>query len=134
MKWFLYIVLLMFALYAPVERLDVARLEPVEAVAVTRENGEVVMKTDTGDVGRGASVAEALADMKRNAPSVIYLDTAECLLVAENAGEDVESLGQILKPSVLVGNYAGGDVGDAAAYIRVHGNGLKLHEWLMREN
>ena len=129
MKWFLYIGLLVFALSMQVDRLDVAKLEPVEAVVVYMEDGLVVLETDTEDEGRGTTVAEALADMKKNTPSVIYLDTAEYLLVAQDARGQVQQLREFLKPSVLVETYRGGSVKKAAQYAQVHGNCQKLKDW-----
>ena len=129
MKWFFYIGLLAFALLTPVDRLDVAKLEPVEAVVVYMEDGQVVLQTDTEDIGRGDTAAEALADMKKNTPSVIYLDTAEYLLVAENARGQVQQLREYLKPSVLVEIYRGGSVKRATQYAEVHGNCQKLKDW-----
>ena len=129
MKWFLYSVILAFALLTPVDRLDVAKLEPVEAVVVYMEDGQVVLQTDTDDIGRGTTAAEALEDMKKNTPSVIYLDTAEYLLVAENAQGQGQQLREYLKPSVLVETYRGGSVKKATQYAEVHGKCQKLKDW-----
>ena len=128
MRILLYVLILAALFFAPVERLDVAKLEPVQAVAVYKENGLVVLETDTEDKGRGKTAEEALENMTQNTPSVIYLDTAEYLLVAEEAKGDAEALRQYLRPSVKVADYFGGSVKEAAKYVAVHGNAEKLQQ------
>ena len=81
MRKILYINIIVAVFFAPVDRLDIAKLLPVEAVAVYRENDTVVLKTDTDNTGRGKTVWEALKNLKENAVSVIYLDTADYLLI-----------------------------------------------------
>ena len=44
----------------------VADLEPVQAVAVYMEGGDIVLETDTEDKGSGNTVGEALKDLKEN--------------------------------------------------------------------
>ena len=63
MRRILYVLILVLAFIAPVDRLDIAKLQPIEAVAVYLEEGEVVLETDTGDLGRGAT--EELALLRR---------------------------------------------------------------------
>ena len=129
MRGLLYGLILTALLFAPVERLDVAKLEPVQAVAIYKEDGMVILETDTEDKGRGKTAIEALQDMKKNTASVIYLDTAEYLLVSEEANGDTEALRSFLKPSVKVSAYIGGSVGEAAKYADVHGDSVKLKHW-----
>lgn len=131
MRILLYILLLASLFFAPVDRLDIADLEPVQAVALYTENGTVVLETDTEDRGSGATATEALRNMKQNTASVIYLDTAEFLLVAEDAKSHVEELRQYLKSSVKVAPYNGGSVREEAKYADVHGNPPRLRDWQM---
>lgn len=120
MKILLYVLLIALSLLAPVQRLDVAKLQPVEAVAVYVKEGEVVLLTDTEDTGRGETAMEALADMKENTIGIIYLDTAEYLLVAPGAEDYADELSSCLKPSIKVGQYNGGNVKDEAKYMDAH--------------
>lgn len=130
MRVVLYIVILALLFLAPVERLDVAKLEPVQTVAISTENAEVVLQTDTENTGRGADALGALQDLEDNTPGVIYLDTAEYLLVTEDAVSYVEQLRSRLKPSVKVSMWDGkGSVRDAARYLSVHGKQPKLSHW-----
>ena len=130
MRLVLYAVILALALVAPVKPLDVAKLQPVEAVAVFVENGRVVLETDTAHTGFGTTVLQALESLKQNTSKVVYLDTAEYLLVSENTIDQVESLRQFLKPSVRVCVCeARGRVKDAAEYLNVHQKSPKLKDW-----
>ena len=125
MKFILYALIIALSLFAPVTRLDIAKLSPVEAVAVYKEYGQVVLKTDEENEGRGENVHLALADLREKASVIIYLDTARYLLVGEGAEAEAAALQAYLKESVLVGNYAGGDVKEEAKYLDVHTDSAK---------
>lgn len=133
MKWFrwsLYIIILLMLFVAPLERLDVAKLLPVQAVAVYTEGDAVVLETDTENKGKGVSIADALADLKENTPAVVYLDTAEFLMVSESAVSRVEEMKNYFKPTVKVCVCdAAGKVKDTAKYLDVHRKLPKLKDW-----
>ncbi len=129
MRKILSVIILLLALVAPVKKLDVAKLQPVETVVIYLKDGAVVLGTDTGDVGQGSTAVEALKNLKGRASSVIYLDTAEYLLIGQNAQNEAEELRPYLKNSVRVGNYNGGDINEETAYWEVHGDLPKLGSW-----
>ncbi len=130
MRTVIYVVVLGLLFLAPVERLDVAKLEPVQTVAIYTDGAEVVLETDTQNMGRGATATEALQDLEENTPGVIYLDTAQYLLVTENAAQHAEQLRGDLKPSVYVSMWDGkGEISDAARYLSVHGKLTKFQDW-----
>ena len=120
MRRLCYLAILVGIFFAPVEKLDIADLEPVQAVAVYMDGDNVVLETDTQDKGRGKSAEEALADMKKNTPTVIYLDTAEYLLVAKNAEDYADTLRGYLKRDIKIVEYYGGSVKEEAKYADVH--------------
>lgn len=125
MRILLYIAILAAMLFAPVDRLDIAKLEPVEAVAVYMEDGQITLQTDGENIGKGATAQEALTDLKENALAVIYLDTADYLLIGEGAENAANDLRQYLRESVQIGKYNGGNVKEEAKYLDVHGNAEK---------
>lgn len=125
MRILLYIIILVAMFFAPVNRLDIAKLEPVEAVAIYMEDGQVTLQTDGKSMGRGATAAEALQNLKENALAVVYLDTADYLLVGDGAQDAAQQLQEYLKNSVQIGRYSGGSVKDEAKYLDVHGNSAK---------
>ena len=129
-RWILYIAILLMLYVAPLERLDVAKLLPIQAVAVYTEGDSVVLETDTENKGKGASIADALQDLKENTPAVVYLDTAEFLMVSESAVSEMEEIKNYLKPSVKVCVCdAAGKVKDTAKYLDVHRKLPKLKDW-----
>ena len=126
----LYIVILIAVWFVPVEGANIGNLHPVEVVLVTKEEGRAVLMTDTGDIGKGETAVEALADLKKTTPGTVYLDTAEYLLIGENADALVEELRPYLKTSVKVCE-AENEVNlvEAAEYLRVHGTFVQLKDY-----
>lgn len=130
----LYCLILVALLLIPVEKLDVGDLEPVQAVWVYQQDGRVVLETDTQDEGNGNTVEEALADLETHCKGIIYLDTAQFLLVAEDTAERIPALTNHLKGSVSVCQWDGeGSVADAAKYMAAHKSGRKLRDWKQGE-
>ena len=130
MRKIAYAVILSLLLLAPVKRLDVANLQPVQTVALYTEPGAVVLETDTHNIGRGATVADAVADLEKNTPGVIYLDTAEYLLISKDANNYVRSLRDYLNSSVRISNWKRGMAVDLAAkYLAEVRNLPTLKHW-----
>ena len=129
MRKILAITILALCFLAPVQRLDVAKLRPVQTVAVYRQGWQIVLETDAGDKGVGTIVKQALENLKENALKVIYLDTAEYLLVQEDAQDQVEHLRSVMNKKVKVGPYGGGDIAEETDFWEVHGELPKLEEW-----
>ena len=125
----IYCVILAGVLLLPAERMDIRDLEPIQAVFMYREDGNVVLQTDTEDEGRGENVLKALEDMKRKSSGIVYLDTAQFLLVSENAQEYISQIRPYLKGKVRVSLWDGGDLREAAKYMQAHKSGVKLNKW-----
>lgn len=130
MRKVLYVLLLVPLLFVPLNRVDVAKLLPIEAVAVYMDGAKVVLETDTEHIGTGDTAEQALESLKKNTSAVVYLDTAAYLLVSEDAVTQVDSLRSHLKPSVRVCVCdAKGKVKDTAEYLSVHQKLPKLKAW-----
>ena len=130
MRKIIYAVILGLLFLAPVKRLDVANLQPVQTVAIYTEPGFVVLQTDTQNVGRGATVTEAVANLEENTPGVVYLDTAEYLLISKDAESYVDALRQYLKPSVKVSSWQTGEgIENAAKFLSEEKNLVSLKKW-----
>lgn len=113
--------ILLTSLLVPLERKDVGELLPVELVYLYRDEDQIVIETDTKDLGRGMTVSQAFKDLEDTTTGVIFLDTADYLLVSETALDLTEELSEYLKPSVRVCLAGGGiDTAEAAAYLSVH--------------
>lgn len=123
----LYIIVLAVALAVPVERLDIGELRPVELVSLYREGNVICVETDTGDIGKGATLVDAVKDLEDTAEGAIYLDTAEYLVVSQDARNLLNGMGEFLKPSVRVCvTKAEIDPAQSAAYLAAHPPGTQL--------
>lgn len=129
MRMLIYICILALLLLAPVERLDVAKLEPVQTVAVSISQQQILIETDTENCGQGSTISEAIADLEENTPGVIYLDTAQYLLLTKEASRYWKDLETYMRPSVRVSLWDGaGDVETAAKYLDVRKDLPKLKD------
>ena len=130
MRVILYIVILGLLLIAPVNRLDVAKLEPVQTVAVDVSDGMVILTTDTGNSGQGENIKSAVDDLEAKTPGVIYLDTAQYLLVTAASKRYTKELEGYLRSSVKVSLWDGeGEVEEAAKFLSESRNLFSLRQW-----
>ena len=126
----LYIGILSLVVAAPVKPMDIENLRPVQIVSVYKENNWTVIETDTEDRGIGGTAKQALQNMKDTSDGVIYLDTADYLLVSKESESDVVELASELKPSVRMCMTTGTiDLKKAVSYLRTHGGLPKLKCW-----
>ena len=126
MKWFVYVCALVMTLLAPVKRIDIAFLEPVEVVLMATEGNKVTVKTDTGEMGMGNDATDALENLVEMADGIIYLDTARYLLIPNGMEMEIETILPQFKRSIQVWRYeAEPDVAKVASYLDVHGDKWK---------
>ena len=125
----LYILILGALFFAPVESAEVAKLEPVQAVWMYMEEDRIVLETDTEDKGSGATVEEALKDMKRKSAGIIYLDTAQFVLVT-GTERQIAALVPYIKDSVRLCQWDGkGGLSEAVKYADAHAVGTEVRHW-----
>lgn len=126
----IYAVLVGLVFIAPVNRVDVGSLQPVQVISIYNNDTQVKIETDTGDFGQGESLQQALTDLRETASGVIYFDTAEYLLVQTGLEYAINEMQGILKHSVRVCNMSGNvDLKDVALYLRARGDLPKLKQW-----
>ena len=131
----LYIVILAAMLIVPVKRLDVGKLRPVQVVSLYKDDGRVVIETDTGDFGIGATATQALRNMEETTVGVIYLDTARYLLLTKNAEDAGEELRSVLKPDTRICYIEPEiDLEEAGGYLAAHGDLPRLCRWKKGED
>ena len=126
----LYIGILALVVAAPVKPMNVGNLRPVQIIAVRKMNKWVMVETDTEDKGIGGTIAQALQNMKDRSDGVIYLDTAQYLLVEKDAEELIGDLSNALKPSVrlcIAADLEG--LKKAVQFLDAQGGLPKLKEW-----
>lgn len=126
----IYGILLAAAVFAPPEGSDLGKLHPVETVSLYIEDGRIVLETDTGAKGKGGTVEQALQNMKDTTAGIVFLDTADYLLVRKETEELIPEMGTHLKGSTrLCRTQAAVKVEEAAAFLAVHAPQVKLAEW-----
>lgn len=129
MRGVIYVLILASLLFVPLDRVRISQMLPIEAVAVREEAGMIVVETDCEVMGTGNSVAAAVEDLKRNAPAIVYLDTAKYLLISDDALGHIGEVREYLKPSVKVcisEEYR--NIADYVRYLDVHAELPELKE------
>ena len=127
----LYLAVLSIMLVSPTERTDLGKLKPVEVIMIYEDRGRVVLETDTEDRGRGATLEQALQDMKDKSSGVIYMDTAGYLLLGEGAECRVPELRRLLKGKVRVCMVEKGvDIRLAGSFLAVHKPKWTVETWI----
>lgn len=133
-KIIIYVIVLLIALWIPVNRIDISNLEPIRAIWIDQENGKYVVSTDTEDIGIGDTVEQAVDMMKKGCEKIIYLDTAQYLLVSDNCKEAIGGISRFLKDKVKIGIWDGeGKIAKAATYMQTHRLGTKLKDYILGE-
>lgn len=102
MRTLLYIVILLSLTAAPVKPLELAKLEPVQTVSVDCAQNQIILQTDTGSKGVGDTVEAAIDDLEEGTPGVIYLDTAQYLLITKDAIPYILGIENYLRNSVRI--------------------------------
>ena len=129
MKMLLYIALLLLICFLPVQGTDVGELIPVEVVAIAESDGVTTICTDTGNQGQGRTLGEAFVDLERAASGVIYLDTAEFILIQPGGEAWLEMLPHYLRGDTKVcAAEADIELKGIADYLSVHHPGIHLEE------
>ncbi|MBO4937688.1 MAG: hypothetical protein J6C98_01610 [Oscillospiraceae bacterium] len=129
MRRVLYIIILIVMLILPAERMDIGDLLPVEVVQICEEAGVVRICTDTGNAGIGRNVPEAYSDMKNHANGLIFLDTAEYLILSGSAESRINELTAYLRPSVAVcRSQENINLEEAGKYLSFHNSGVRLSD------
>ena len=127
-KSLLYMIILAAVLVLPTKATDVGKLRPVQTLAVYKDGTDYVIETDTKDAGRGESIQLAIMDLKATTPGIIYLDTAQYLLVRHES--DLEELQHHIKDSVQVYVYEGvPPMEKVSQFLASHAAGISLEQW-----
>lgn len=125
-----YVVLLGALLFVPLNRIEIADLEPIQAVWMHTENGNIVLEADTEDKGAGNTVETALEDMRNKSTGVVYLDTAQYLFVSESALGEIPAIQPYFKGSIRLCKWNGeGGLKEVAKYADSRNLGQKIKKW-----
>lgn len=109
---------------------DIGMLIPVETVFVQKLEDRIVIETDSGNTGTGLTVNQAAQDLKTKAQGVIYLDTADYLIVNPGAELLLYQLQRNQKQKIALCRTEGEiDVQEVTAFLRAHTPKLRLSQW-----
>ncbi len=130
MKKLLYVLLLGAALLTPERKQENHKLLPVELVSIRIETNQVILETDSGEMGIGSDVSEAVQNLKDTAPGNIYLDTADTLLIGPGGEVAAYQLAGRLKGSIRVClTEEQLDLEQAAEYLGAHRPQVRLKDF-----
>lgn len=100
---------------------DISRLDPVELVRVSVRENVVTIETDTGAMGTGADLGEAVTELHAASPKSVFLDTAQYLLVTGEGEAYLPQLYDLLRPACYVCVGQGDmDLKEVADYLDTH--------------
>lgn len=100
---------------------DIGKLQPVQTVVVSAQNGQVQIQTDTGDLGLGQTVADAIENMEGTSAYEIFLDTADYLLIEPGCASLLSELTAHLRPSCTICLTDGGpDLETVGKFLQRH--------------
>lgn len=133
-KGLIYGALLAAALAVPTDAVELGKIKPVETVSIRMLEGNVIVETDTEDSGIGATIEDALQDLRETTAGAIYLDTAEYLIVDQECLDQLPALSRVVKPNVRICERRGDvDVKEAGVFLREHSPKMRLKNWKQGE-
>ncbi len=110
---------------------DIGTLQPVQAVMVTAQGSQILIETDTGDMGLGETVDAAIGNMKATSAYEIFLDTADYLLIEDGCIPLLSELDAHLRPSCSVCLLAGEpDLEAVGQFLQTHKPEVTLRRYL----
>lgn len=132
-KWALYLIILIAVAAMDLSVFygtDVGKLLPVEVVRLSKENGQVVLETDTDNLGVGTDLDAAIENLKATTSGNVFLETADYLIVAPGCTDLLADLKAHLRPSCGICMETGtADLEDAAKFLDAHEPQLTLQDW-----
>lgn len=130
MRWIVYIAALALTLLAPVKRTDVGMLQPLEVISLQRRGEYLLITTDTQDRGMGKTLVKAIDNLKETTAGIVYLDTAEYLLIYPGCELEAQRLKEYLKNNVRLCKISQEmDLAEAAIFLDIHKPNQDLEDW-----
>ena len=121
--------------FVPLQRIEIANLKPIEAIWINNDMEFVKIETDTGDLGFGKTIEEAVDDLKKNSTGIIYLDTAKFVFADEMSNGELIAFKPFVKRNVRLCIWSGeGSFADAVQYADAHDIGVRYKDWEQGSN
>ena len=132
-RYILYFALLTAGLVLgkPFPSMDVAKLQPVEAICIYRDGTQIVAETDLENKGVGDDVEAAFADLKAHAKGIVFLDTADYVLARSGCEDQIQALTGILRPAcqLCMVQGEGMELSDILPFLHGHETDLTLADY-----
>ena len=134
-RWIICAAAAVLLMISPVRGMDISQLSPVQTVWVAVENGQVYLQTDGGEWGSGTDIASALENLNETAAGVVFLETADYLILQKGEEALLEQAPTIFRPScmVCVADEMP-DLEQATAFLRLHEPSITLRQWSVEGN
>ena len=109
-------------------------LKPVEVLYLYEDGGQLVLCTDTGEMGRGSDPQQAVENLKTTTPGSLFLDTADQLVLTEQTVWDMDAMWKFLRPATEVCVAADSiEPETVAPYLAAHSPGVTMLDVKTRE-
>lgn len=106
---------------------NIGKLEPAEAVRISETAGGIRVETDSGSIGEGTTLEEAVEDLRNGAPAEVFLETADKLILSGDLTKYWEEIFRRFRPACQVCLAEGDlDLAEAAKYLDIHPTGQTL--------
>ena len=113
---------------------NVENLEPVQTVYLAADGSKIILQTDTGSKGSGNNFEAALMNLQETTPALVFLDTAEYLLVDSRQQHLIAAFQDLLRPSCSVCMVEGQpDMEKVGLYLKVHEPKLTMKDYIAGE-
>lgn len=129
-RWLLYGAAIALLGLSPLQGVDLGKLIPVETVWLSEQNGQVYILTDAGDEGVGTDVQTALNNLQDTASGIVFLETADYVIVETGGEELLEQLHSVLRPSSMICTAdKQPELEEATEFLGAHEPHLTLRQW-----
>ena len=101
-KWIVYVLTLAVLLFPSQKGTELGKLRPVELIYASMEGETLLLRTDTGDLGVGYNLRQAEDELKNTAQGVVFMDTADYLIVTGETEALIPEFIKRMRPSAEV--------------------------------
>lgn len=129
-KWIVLLLAIPILSFGSLGGEDVGKLDPIQGLMITQENGMMHILTDSGQKGSGTDGASAVEALMRTSSSKVFLDTAEYLLLTPETEQWLPQLKAYLRPSCRICYVLGTvDLQEAVKYLQLHQQSVSLTQY-----
>ena len=129
-RCFIYAAALALVIWSPFGGMDIGKLSPVETVWMEQRGDGVYLQTETGEAGCGRNAQEALENVRSGSSGIVFLETADYLILKAGCESLLEQLADVLRPSCMIctANQMP-DLQTATAFLSTHEPNLTHRQW-----